>query len=33
MAFKMTGEGDWKDVLCVTIKGRVVLFTTSFDDI
>ena len=27
----MTGQGDWKDVLCITIKERVVLFMTSFD--
>ena len=25
------GQGDWENVLCVTIKGRAVLFTTSFD--
>jgi len=25
------GQGNWEDVLCVTIKGRTVLFMTSFD--
>ena len=30
-ASKTVGQGDWEDVLCVTIKGRAVLFTTSFD--
>jgi len=31
MASKATGQGDWENVLCVTIKGRAVLFTTIIE--
>jgi len=31
MASKIIGQGDWENVLYITIKGKTVLFTISFD--